>query len=138
MSFVTDLLLADGDARVESDAVLLQGNFLLVKHGILSLQEVDLVNVRSLKLQVVFLEVRDVFDHFLQDVIGRLSRVVHQSSALTPQQLNFFLVLVELLKSGFRPTLHPLLQSRKLTSIALTLFLMAAPASLLMIFIYYY
>ena len=49
----------------------------------LLLQEVDLVGVRMLQLQVVFLEVADVLDDLLQDVVGSFSGLMLKCGTLT-------------------------------------------------------
>ena len=53
-----------------------------------------------LHLDEVFLQVGDILNDLLQDVVGRLSRVVLKSSALRSQQLNFLLVIVQALNGN--------------------------------------
>ena len=84
---------------------LLEGDLLLVQNVNLGLEVVDLVDVGGLQFQVVLLEVGDVLNHLLEDVVGGLGRVVLQSRALTPQQLNILLILIELLERGLGASL---------------------------------
>lgn len=79
----------------------MESDLLLVKSGNLSLQVVNLVNVGLLVLQVVFFKVGNVLNNFLQNVVGGLSSVMLQSCALTSQELNVLLVLVQLFEGGF-------------------------------------
>ena len=64
------------DARVESDRVLLDHNFLLNQSVDLLLEEVALVCIVDLELAEVFLQVRDIFDDLLENIIRCLRGVV--------------------------------------------------------------
>ena len=81
-SLVANIVLNRVDARVELDSVLLHGNLLLDQGIHLLFEEVALVDVISLLLLVVFLEVGNVLDDLLEDVIGGLRGVVLQCRAL--------------------------------------------------------
>ena len=45
--------------------------------------------------QVILLQVGDVFDHFLQDIVGGFSGVVLKRGAFTAEELDFLLVVIE-------------------------------------------
>ena len=81
-SLVANIVLNRVDARVELDGVLLHGNLLLDQGIHLLFEEVALVDIVSLLLLVVFLEVGNVLDDLLEDVIGGLRGVVLQCRAL--------------------------------------------------------
>ena len=81
-SLVANIVLDRVDARVELDGVLLHGNLLLDQGIHLLFEEVALVDIVSLLLLVVFLEVGNVLDDLLEDVIGGLRGVVLQRRAL--------------------------------------------------------
>ena len=81
-SLVANIVLDRVDARVELDGVLLHGNLLLDQGIHLLFEEVALVDIVSLLLLVVFLEVGNVLDDLLEDVIGGLRGVVLQCCAL--------------------------------------------------------
>ena len=81
-SLVANIVLDRVDARVELDGVLLHGNLLLDQGIHLLFEEVALVDIVSLLLLVVFLEVGNVLDDLLEDVIGGLRGVMLQCCAL--------------------------------------------------------
>ena len=87
------------NAGVKADSVLLNNDLLLDEGVNLLFKEVTLVNVVRLQLLVVFLQVRDVFDDLLEDIIGGLSRVMLESSALGSEELHFLLVVIQHLDS---------------------------------------
>ena len=82
LSLVANIVLNRVDARVELDGVLLHGNLLLDQGIHLLFEEVALVDIVSLLLLVVFLEVGNVLDDLLEDIIGGLRGVVLQCCAL--------------------------------------------------------
>ena len=93
------------DALVQGHRVLLHDNLLLHQRVDLLLEEVALVDVVGLQLLEVFLEVGDVLNDLLQDVICRLGGVMLKSRALRAQQLNFLFVIVEQLDCFFSGSL---------------------------------
>ena len=94
-SLVANIVLNRVDARVELDGVLLHGNLLLDQGIHLLFEEVALVDIVSLLLLVVFLEVGNVLDDLLEDVIGGLRGVVLQCRALRAKELHFLLVVIQ-------------------------------------------
>ena len=82
LSLVANIVLNRVDARVELDGVLLHGDLLLDQGIHLLFEEVALVDIVSLLLLVVFLEVGNVLDDLLEDIIGGLRGVVLQCRAL--------------------------------------------------------
>ena len=95
VSFIANIVFDGVDARVEAHGVLLDDDLLLDECVDLLFEEVALVDVVDLQLLVVFLQVGNVFDDLLQDVVGRLRRVVLESCALRSQELHFFLIVVQ-------------------------------------------
>ena len=93
------------DAGVESNGILLDDDLFLDEGVDLLLEEVALVNIVDLQLLIVFLQVGNVFNNFLEDVVGRLRGVVLERSALGPQELHFLLVVVQKLDGLFRASL---------------------------------
>ena len=131
-SLVTNVVLNSMDASIKCNGILLDDNLLLDQGVNLLLEEVGLIHIIDLKLLEVFFQVGDILNDLLQNVIGSLSGVVLKSRALRPQELHFFLVLVEKFDCIFCSSLlqqamikisadHEL---SLLTSSALTLFLM--------------
>ena len=94
-SLVANIVLNGVDACIKADSIVLHNNLLLDKSVHLLLQEVALINIIGLQLLVVFLQVWDVLNDFLENVIGGLCGMMLKSGALTSQELNFLLVVIE-------------------------------------------
>ena len=76
VSLKTNITFNGRDAGVQGDGVLLKSDSLLDELVSLLLEEVNLIDVLSLEVEVVFFKVGDVFDDLLQDVIGGLGSVM--------------------------------------------------------------
>ena len=99
-SLVADIIFNGVDARVQTDCILLDYHFFLDERVHLLFKKVAFVDIIGLKLEVVIVQVLDVFYDFLKDVIRGFGGVVLKGRTLASQQLHLLLVVIELL-DGF-------------------------------------
>ena len=107
-SLIANIIFDRRYSAVEVNCVLLQGNFFLNQNMSLLLQKVALVDVTMLQLQIVLFQICDVFDDFLQNIVGSFSCMVFESCAFAPQQLDFLPVVVQQFQRGLSISLNNL------------------------------
>ena len=94
-SLETDIVFNSVDARVDADRVLLKNDLLLDQSVHLLFEEVALVAIVDLDLVEVLLQVSNVFNDFLQDVIGGLCGVMLECSTLRTEQLHLLFIVLQ-------------------------------------------
>ena len=94
-SLETDIVFDGVNAGVDADRVLLKNDLLLDQSVHLLFEEVALVAIVDLDLVEILLQVSNVFDDFLQDVIGGLSGVMLESSTLWSEQLHLLFIVLQ-------------------------------------------